>query len=259
MRWSLFGVCVLIASLGIAIGIFKAQRPEIQVAKSSRNEFKFDVVMPKQEQPINSAEAKTDTELREFHESTRQAFSTAMGSGRHRGGARVLIGDGAVKFITDSIQRDVTDDQSPNQNTDNRYGIWGKLGHHSSTQGSNTTVTKQYPFGFAYLAPSTANPSFPYELLDIQLVSADSQRVFLFNEMPTHESVRTSNPPSRELNAIEAKSFATLVAGEDVVISNSDTETRMLGSLRNEQQCAVCHEKEQSSLLGALSYRFQLK
>ena len=60
----------------------------------------------------------------------------AMGS-RHQGGAHVLMGDGAVRFITDSIDAGNTNANAPNwpvrssttlPGMQSPYGLWGALG-----------------------------------------------------------------------------------------------------------------------------------
>jgi prepilin-type N-terminal cleavage/methylation domain-containing protein/prepilin-type processing-associated H-X9-DG protein len=54
-----------------------------------------------------------------------QGFST-VGS-RHQGGAHVLMGDGAVKFITDSIEAG-NNAAPPGPGRQSPYGLWGALG-----------------------------------------------------------------------------------------------------------------------------------
>ncbi|WP_315850004.1 DUF1559 domain-containing protein [Rhodopirellula sallentina] len=64
------------------------------------------------------------------------AEAVASVSSRHQGGAHVLMGDGAVKFITDSIEAGVstsgqvylagTDDRAPGSRSP--FGLWGSLG-----------------------------------------------------------------------------------------------------------------------------------
>lgn len=62
-------------------------------------------------------------------------FST---SSRHQGGAHVLMGDGAVKFITDSIEAGnlaappITDTNVPGG--ESPYGVWGSLGTKASRE-----------------------------------------------------------------------------------------------------------------------------
>jgi prepilin-type processing-associated H-X9-DG protein len=64
-------------------------------------------------------------------------------SSRHNGGAHVLMADGAVKFVTDSIEAGnsragmVFNGGTGGQRPDSRspYGLWGALG----TRGSSET------------------------------------------------------------------------------------------------------------------------
>ena len=70
--------------------------------------------------------------------------STTLGSAssRHQGGAHILMGDGAVKFITDSIEagdrraRMVTGNGSGTSAPGQRspYGLWGALGTRASKE-----------------------------------------------------------------------------------------------------------------------------
>ncbi len=61
-------------------------------------------------------------------------------SSNHQGGCHVLMADGAVKFITDSI--DAGDQTAPVPQTDtpnterSPYGLWGALGTLSSSEKS---------------------------------------------------------------------------------------------------------------------------
>jgi prepilin-type processing-associated H-X9-DG protein len=67
-------------------------------------------------------------------------------SSRHQGGAHVLMGDGAVKFITDSIEAGNKSANSPHwpvgtsttpPGKESPYGLWGALG----TRGMKESVT----------------------------------------------------------------------------------------------------------------------
>lgn len=68
-------------------------------------------------------------------------------SSRHQGGAHILMGDGAVVFITDSIESgdttagnvkwNGTDVQAPGMPSP--YGLWGALG----TRASGETIEEQ--------------------------------------------------------------------------------------------------------------------
>ena len=70
---------------------------------------------------------------------------TATMSSRHQGGAHALMGDGAVKFITDSIEAGNSSAAAVDQqNTVNPagskspYGLWGALGTRASKETINT-------------------------------------------------------------------------------------------------------------------------
>ncbi|MGV3483843.1 MAG: DUF1559 domain-containing protein, partial [Planctomycetaceae bacterium] len=49
-------------------------------------------------------------------------------SSRHQGGAHILMGDGAVTFITDSIEAGNKDAIRVNAGDPSPYGLWGALG-----------------------------------------------------------------------------------------------------------------------------------
>lgn len=71
-------------------------------------------------------------------------------SSRHQGGAHILMGDGAVKFVTDSIEAgdqnrrmvyqwgDATYQNSPGSQSP--YGLWGALG----TRASKETISEEF-------------------------------------------------------------------------------------------------------------------
>ncbi len=62
-----------------------------------------------------------------------RAMGWTTASSRHQGGVHVLMGDGAVKFITDSIEGgDLYATRSTGQQSP--YGLWGKLGTRASAE-----------------------------------------------------------------------------------------------------------------------------
>jgi prepilin-type N-terminal cleavage/methylation domain-containing protein/prepilin-type processing-associated H-X9-DG protein len=76
-------------------------------------------------------------------ENSRQA-GVYGASSYHQGGAHVLMGDGAVKFITDSIE--AGDQNAPNVRTSNGpgvkspYGLWGSLG----TRAAREVISEEF-------------------------------------------------------------------------------------------------------------------
>jgi prepilin-type N-terminal cleavage/methylation domain-containing protein/prepilin-type processing-associated H-X9-DG protein len=73
---------------------------------------------------------------------------TVTVSSRHQGGAHVLMGDGAVKFVTDSIEagnsnRQMTSYHNPTATPageQSPYGLWGSLG----TRGAKEVIDKEF-------------------------------------------------------------------------------------------------------------------
>jgi prepilin-type processing-associated H-X9-DG protein len=57
----------------------------------------------------------------------------------HQGGCHVLMGDGAVIFITDSIDAGDSRAAQPNPGEKSPYGLWGALG----TRASKETIQEQ--------------------------------------------------------------------------------------------------------------------
>ncbi|MFG0253724.1 MAG: DUF1559 domain-containing protein, partial [Rhodopirellula sp. JB053] len=68
-------------------------------------------------------------------------------SSRHQGGAHVLMGDGAVKFITDSIEAGNSNGRmvsyhtsTPAPGSQSPYGLWGSLG----TRANKEVISEEF-------------------------------------------------------------------------------------------------------------------
>ncbi|GAA5510525.1 DUF1559 domain-containing protein [Novipirellula caenicola] len=67
-----------------------------------------------------------------------QGISTI--ASRHQGGAHVLMGDGAVKFITDSIDAGNSDADPVQKGEQSPYGLWGSLGSRAARE----TISEEF-------------------------------------------------------------------------------------------------------------------
>jgi hypothetical protein len=94
-----------------------------------------------------------------------------------------------------------------------------------------------------------------WRIVQLELVSLlkhDQPSAYSSEELPDMEHL--DEAPVRDLDSFESQALARLRADEDVVIDSSETEIRMLGSLRASSGCLSCHYVERGELLGALSY-----
>ena len=58
------------------------------------------------------------------------------------------------------------------------------------------------------------------------------------------------------MDAFESAALARLRTQEDIVIDETPSRIRMVGSLRAGQTCIECHDVRRGELLGALTYEF---
>ena len=88
----------------------------------------------------------------------------------------------------------------------------------------------------------------------VSLLMHDEPAVYVSDHLP--EMTRLRGVPTRPLDEFEATGVANLRQGEDLFESASHP-ARLLGSLRNAQQCVACHGGSRGDLLGAFSYTFR--
>jgi hypothetical protein len=69
-----------------------------------------------------------------------------------------------------------------------------------------------------------------------------------------HQTVATLRQ-TRPLTTFEKEAVAELSAGEDVAIRAGESERLVVGALRAQKDCLMCHGAKIGDLLGALSYR----
>lgn len=92
----------------------------------------------------------------------------------------------------------------------------------------------------------------------VSLLKYPEPRVYVLDHLPRMDQLSAKDAPTRSLDEFEAASLATLRTAEDLVIDQSQTPVRMLGSLRASNRCLDCHHVQRGELLGAFSYALTL-
>lgn len=186
--------------------------------------------------------------LEQLHAINDQSFRSAPGFGRHRGGTHVLLDDGSVKF------RKLTSSEA--DATETPYGPWQKLG--------TRNVELKHVDPDETLTASRRSLSSDWAVDYIQLISIDrydQPRAYVQDEVPTMNQLASADLTMRSLNRFETDALALIQAGRQVV--RSDVEGTlpsqslfMVGAVRADTACLVCHDRNQGDVLDALTYRF---
>ncbi|TWT80942.1 hypothetical protein CA13_23890 [Planctomycetes bacterium CA13] len=282
MRWIVSFFCLLVVFTGLSLALL--YRP-LLTSETARSSDDAQSILKKTDMLEITRPSKFDDEpFHQFHRETRQSFAAALGFGLGRGGVHILMGDGAVKFVTDSIEVDNVDGEEKSP-----YGLWGALGTRATqnelpnpsksskpidvtkpptqieTTKSKTTTDvpaslgshmPMHFIGFRHLTPKPTNDSsFQWDLDEIQLVSIENAQVYVLEERVSNTPLQVETTLTRDYDAFENQAIQRMEDGDDVVVENHDGKVRMLGALRCEKACARCH-KEPNRLLGAFTYRF---
>jgi hypothetical protein len=88
----------------------------------------------------------------------------------------------------------------------------------------------------------------------VSLLKYPEPRVYVLDHLPRMDQLSAKDAPTRSLDEFEVASLAKLRTAEDLVIDQSQTPVRMLGSLRASNRCLDCHNVQRGELLGAFSY-----
>jgi hypothetical protein len=108
---------------------------------------------------------------------------------------------------------------------------------------------------------ASSTPDRKWQLQELQLVSLlrfPEPRVYLTENLPRMDELSAEDIETRGLDEFESNSLNSLEASQDLVLSESDDEMKMLGSIRANQSCIECHSVNYGDLLGAFSYRLRL-
>lgn len=89
----------------------------------------------------------------------------------------------------------------------------------------------------------------------VGLLLHDKPVVYVSEKLPRMEDLRGA--PTRPLDPFEATALAALQKGADLHTADGPDGLRVLGALRNAQQCTACHDGDRGTLLGAFSYRLR--
>ena len=90
----------------------------------------------------------------------------------------------------------------------------------------------------------------------IGLLKYDKPKAYVSEFLPRLDEL--GDAATRDLNEFESAALVRLRTQEDIVIDETPSRIRMLGSLRAGNTCIECHDVRRGELLGALSYEFVL-
>ena len=181
----------------------------------------------------------------QLHQRNTEGFKRAEGFGRHRGGAHVLMGDGAVRFITDSIKagNQTSSEKSP-------YGLWGRLG----TRANSDQHPNFQNLSHEHYTESVAK-SFNLDLIQLVSINRYEQPVaYIDDGLPSMQAIKERSLQTRPLDEFELSAVAKLRDGEELVITRQLNGMKMVGAIRATQQCVDCHDSSAGELLGAFTY-----
>ena len=200
-----------------------------------------------------------------LHDETLTAFNKAAGFGSIR---MRMIHPLAEHFLPDAVQPirqkldNVVDLVSTGQNSsDLKTDDVAHMNYESTANFSN-------PAGFGYVKSRSEVAGFrphrfskwpdgpqSWDVKRIDLVSLllhDESVVYVSNDLP--RMADAGKLATRELDSFEKDGLAAIRKGEDLYIRGDAEKVRVIGSMRNFDQCIKCHGGKDGDLLGAFSY-----
>jgi hypothetical protein len=125
------------------------------------------------------------------------------------------------------------------------------------------------PRGFGWIVPqrrqvaglqphhfSQVPMSKDWKVQSVELVGLlvhDTAVVYMTANLPRMQDAKQA--PTRPLDAFESHGLEHLQRGENLYCREKNDTLRLLGALRNLEECRKCHGGERGDLLGAFSYR----
>ncbi|QDU61815.1 hypothetical protein Pan216_26800 [Planctomycetes bacterium Pan216] len=91
----------------------------------------------------------------------------------------------------------------------------------------------------------------------VSLLKGDEPSVYVTKHLPRMDDL--VDAPRRPLDAFETEALDKLRFEEDLVVEETESSVRMLGSLRAGENCLKCHHGRRGDLLGAFSYELRRK
>jgi hypothetical protein len=89
----------------------------------------------------------------------------------------------------------------------------------------------------------------------VSLLTHEEPGVYISEHLPRMQEL--GDAKTRPLDGFETSALDALVRGEDLEVLETESQIRMLGSIRAAKQCLNCHSVERGDLLGAFSYRLR--
>ncbi|MCE9530788.1 MAG: hypothetical protein K8T89_06645, partial [Planctomycetes bacterium] len=111
-----------------------------------------------------------------------------------------------------------------------------------------------HPHGLSDVPDPVPQPGKSLQLSSIELVGLlrDKPVVYVSENIPAMSEL--SKAPTRPLDSFEQQGVELFKKGEDLHIQEMPSSLRVIGAIRNAQQCVKCHGGERGDLLGAFSY-----
>jgi hypothetical protein len=112
------------------------------------------------------------------------------------------------------------------------------------------------PHQFQKAAPFNTPEHWKLQRIElVSLLKHEEPGVYVSEHLPRMQEL--GDAKTRPLDGFETSALDALVRGQDLQVLETESQIRMLGSIRAAKQCLSCHSVERGDLLGAFSYRLR--